>query len=177
MRRRALCLVLTLALAAGGAVAAEPTDPMESAACRRALETLKAKENALINARRADEARRVPAPAPAASVALDGLRRQAARACLGGNGAPPPPKQIALPPIVVSPIVVPRPAPLPPNHTAAPATPSPARRTGPPVIIATCDPGGCWASDGTRLICAGAHLIGSHGGLCSGTPGMALNCP
>ena len=173
MRRRALCLVLTLALAAGGAVAAEPTDPMESAACRRALETLQAKESALITMRQADDAR----PAPAASVALDGLRRQAARACLGGNGAPPPPKQVALPPIVVSPIVVPRPAPLPPTPAAAPPAPSPARRTGPPVFISTCDPGGCWASDGTRLIRAGAHLIGPHGGLCSGTPGMALNCP
>jgi hypothetical protein len=148
---------------------ADETDPMESARCRLALDALQAKEAVLIASRRASEA----GPA-AAGVSMDRLRRNAARACLGGTGDPPPPKQIASPPISVSPIVVPRPAP----RLSAPAVQAapPPRRVEPPVFVSGCDAGGCWASDGTRLIRSGAHLIGPRG-VCSGTQGTPLVCP
>jgi hypothetical protein len=159
-----------LALALGaGAARADGTNPIESAGCRQALEILQAQEAVLMASRRASEA----GPAPA-RLAVDRLRRNAARACLGGTGEPPPPKQIASPPISVSPIVVPRPAP----RVSAPsvqATPPP-RRIEPQVFVSACDAGGCWASDGTRLIRSGAHLIGPRG-MCSGTQGTPLNCP
>lgn len=156
---------LLLTTAVGWAVGADP----QSAGCQRALETLQVRENALLAALPRDAQ-----PDAAAAASIEPLRRQAARACLGGTGEPPPPKQIASPPISVSPIVVPRPAP----RVSAPsvqATPPP-RRIEPQVFVSACDAGGCWASDGTRLIRSGAHLIGPRG-MCSGTQGTPLNCP
>ena len=163
---------MTLAMAAAAAAAQgtdQASDPMHSAECRRALDILQAQENAMIVPHPAANPRSAPLPGSP----LDAVRRNAARTCLGGNGDAPPPKTIALPPIVVSPIIVSRPA--PPRPIAAAPAPSP-RRAEPPVFISTCDAGGCWASDGTRLIRAGANLVGPHG-LCSGTAGTLLNCP
>ncbi len=161
-----LCLAFGLA---AGAVRAEVANPIESAGCRHALGILQAQEAVLIASRRASEA----GPA-AARLSIDGLRRNAARACLGGTGDPPLPKQIALPPISVSPIVVSRPAPPLPAPPVR-ATPPP-RRVEPLVFVSACDADGCWASDGTRWIRSGAHLIGPRG-MCSGTQGTPLNCP
>lgn len=169
MQSTPLTLALALALLAGAAPAAG-TDPTQSADCRRALESLQAKEDALIAARQSGDAR----DAPAAAVPIDTLRRQSARACLGGSGVAPAPKQSALPPIVVPPVRSPRPAP-PPAARAAPAAPAP-QRAGPPVFISSCDTDACWASDGTRLLRAGTRLVGPRG-LCSGSPGTPLSCP
>ena len=169
----AMTLAVTLALAATAAPgqgADQGSDPMHSAECHRALDILQAQENAMLVPHPAAD----PRPAPFPGSPLDGVWRNAARACLGGNGDPPLPKTIALPPIVVSPIVVSRPA--PPRPMAVTPTAPPPRRAEPPVFISTCDAGGCWASDGTRLIRAGANLVGPHG-LCSGTAGTLLNCP
>lgn len=168
--KQALIWGLGLAFAlAAGAVRADVTNPIESAGCRHALEMLQAQEAFLIASRRASEARPT---APGSSI--DGLRRNAARACLGGTGDPPPPKQIALPPISVSPIVVSRPT--PPLPAPSVQAPPPPRRVEPLVFVSACDADGCWASDGTRWIRSGDHLIGPRG-LCSGTQGTPLICP
>ena len=173
MQRAPLALLFALA---AGAAPAQVGNPMQSADCRRALESLQAQEAVVIASRHADGAGKEADDhrPPSSGSPLDELRRHAARACLGGTGDPPPPKQIALPPIVVSPIVISRPV-LPLPKIAAPAAAAP-QRIEPPVLISTCDAGGCWASDGTRLNRVGSNLMGPRG-LCNGLPGMPLTCP
>lgn len=164
-------IVVAGALAANLALAqARETRP--SADCELALESLRAREAAVLAARRAaeqpgDRYRLAP------DTQLENLRRRAARACVGGLGDAPPSGRLAQPPVDVAPIALPQPAPrrvLP----AAPVAP-PLKQTAPPVTITACDPTGCWASDGSRLPRMGTNLLGPRG-LCS-VQGTLLNCP
>ncbi len=96
-------------------------------------------------------------------------REKAAAVCLGGTdgkrertGAPEP-VQVVPPPLT-------RPASLP--------EPAPARAPlviPRPMAITTCDPAGCWDSEGRRLNIMGPLLIGPQG-LCSVQGGM-VSCP
>lgn len=152
---------LLLLAAAAGAAAAQPlpTTPR----CAQALEAL-----------RADEAR-LPASSATASPALarhTALRRDAARACLGGGGSNVPP-QHAREPLAVPPVGLPRPPAAPPVQPVRPPLPAP--NAGAPLVITACDAAGCWTSDGNYLQRAGAGLFGPRG-LCS-VLGSTVTCP
>ena len=151
---------VTLALA-GASVSAQESDPTRSAACRDALDALQSAEAA-------------SAPPASARARLEPLRQRAAKACLGGTRAGPPPSQrSARAPISVAPVVI------PPSTTprAAPAMPevTPPRPIGPPTVVLRCDSTQCWASDGSVLQRAGTVLIGPRGA-CR-TRGNELVCP
>ena len=134
---------------------------MTSADCRRALAALQAQEASTAAPR--DDLQQ-----------LDALRRQAARACLGGQGDPPPPSQryplpAAPPPAATrAPAASPIPAPPPPPPISIPQPAKPSGVTG-------CDAAGCWTPDGTRLRRSGSTLIGPRGP-CT-THGTVLRCP
>lgn len=155
MHRCRFVLVPLAALIAGAGLA-QGGDPLDSAACRQALDALRVQE---------DQARAGAAGRDRRETAarLEPLRRAAARACLGARGDPPsPPRRLAQPPIDVPRVPLPRatvPAP------AAPPAPV-ARPPAPPVVVTTCDAAGCWASDGSRLQRFGTNLMGPRG-VCS----------
>ncbi|WP_332815810.1 hypothetical protein [Ramlibacter sp.] len=149
--------VLLLALAAlafPGAGAALAADPLKSFACGRSLAALQA------------------ARATAGRDDVEAIRREAAQACLGGQGEAQRPAPTAQPPLVVPPPVVEPPVP-PPAAVAAPAPP-PVAIEQPPVVT-SCDAAGCWTSEGTRLNRSGPLLIGP-GGACV-TSGHVVRCP
>ena len=172
-----LLFALTLALA-GSAVAARaadapraPGDPLESADCRRALEALRTQEAAAVaEASRPSDGGRPRVP----DARFEASRRQAAQACLASRADPPTrPQRFAQPPIAVSPIAVVPPRAQPPLPIA-PVGPPP-KAVEPPRFILSCDPGGCWANDGSRLNRVGPNLWGSRG-MCS-VQGTLLQCP
>ena len=154
-------------------------DPLESAECRRALATLNAEEAAVAgsahagggvsaNDRRLIDARLAPA------------RRQAARACLARRADPGTlssdrlvrPTPVTMQPLAVAPASTPA-----PTTTTARAAP-PAMPTAPaekPYAITSCDAGGCWANDGSRLNRVGPTLWGPRG-ICT-VQGSLLQCP
>ncbi len=78
---------------------------------------------------------------------------------------------VVVAPIVVAPVAAPRSGPahvgLVPPPLAAP--------TERPYAVTTCDPGGCWANDGSRLNRVGPNLWGKHG-ICT-LQGSLLQCP
>lgn len=139
--------------------AAWPQDPLKSQACKAAIGQL---EQIL------DE----KPHAPARAQRLAAARRDAAVACLGRSdqgrlrsGAPHPPQAVA-PPVV----------------TAAPSAPLPRSEAPPPplaiprpTVITTCDPAGCWDSEGRRLNHMGPLLVGPRGA-CTVQGGL-VNCP
>lgn len=96
----------------------------------------------------------------------------AARTCLGpASGQPqrsgaPQPAQVVPPPVIATPSA---PATLPP-----PAPPLPRLAIPRPATVTTCDPAGCWDSEGRRLNQVGPLLMGPHG-LCS-IHGGAVTC-
>lgn len=164
MHRCRFVLALLATLTAGAGMA-QGGDPLDSAACRQALDALRVQEDqARVSA--ADRDRRETA------ARLEPLRRAAARACLGARGDPPAlPQRLAQPPVDVPRVPLPRatvPAP------AAPPAPV-ARPPAPPVVVTTCDAAGCWASDGSRLQRFGTNLMGPRG-VCS-VQGVVLSCP
>lgn len=134
-------------------------DPLRSGECQRALDVLAAQERVM-------EAQAPLAGRPAWRAA----QRQAAIACLGRADVPAP-QHLAQPPVRVAPVVVPRP-PAPRVDTPTPALPAKAVE---PTTLTSCDPVGCWASDGTRLQRNGPDLVGPRG-LCSVVGGV-LRCP
>ena len=157
-------LILWAALVAGPGLA-QGGDPLDSPACRRALDALRTQE---------DQAR---ADAPGqdrrqTAARLEPLRRAAARACLGARGDPPPaPRRLAQPPVEVPRVPLPQAAvPVP----AGPPVPVP-KPPAPPVVVTTCDAAGCWASDGSRLQRFGTNLLGPRG-VCA-VQGVVLHCP
>ncbi len=119
--------------------------------------------------------------APVPDAPLEGLRKQAAQACLGGDGQPPPPAQhIGQQPVAVPPILSPIPSPdrvqaAPLPRAAAGVAPAPLARPAAPPTVTGCDQAGCWASDGTRLNRVGPVLQGPRG-MCT-VQGALLNCP
>ena len=141
---------------AAGAVAAQPQDPLKSPACAEALQSLQSARSA-----------------GAGAAAIEERRSAAAATCLGSAALPRRPSRVAQPPVAVPPPqidvpvrVAPLPGPvLPPPPVAIDRAPTPA----------LCDPGGCWANDGTHLRQVGPNLAGPNG-LC--TPqGALIACP
>jgi hypothetical protein len=179
---RRLSIALTLALVAGTSAAAMPAsdaaaattgDPLQAADCRNALAALKTEEAAADAASHASAA--VVGPARATpSDALQAARKRAARSCLASRADPPlPPGRLIAPPIAVAPIAVARPL----APTAARAQPPlPTAPAAPrPYAVTSCDPGGCWANDGSRLNRVGPNLWGMRG-VCT-LQGTLLQCP
>ena len=136
---------------------------MHSEACSDALARLQAQEEQLGRASPIDDATRAR---------WQGLRRTAARQCLGGDGSLMSPSQHTLrSPIAVAPIAA---APRSVTPVATPAPPALAPNA-PPLTLSSCDATGCFASDGSRLTRTGAGLIGPRG-LCT-VQGNFLQCP
>jgi hypothetical protein len=129
---------------------APAADPLKSEACGERLAALE-------SARKQGNAQ------------VEALRQQATRACLGGGGEARRPSPTAQAPVAV-------PAPV---ITALPAQPVPPRPPSPPMepppVVTSCDLGGCWDSNGTRLNRAGPQLIGPRGA-CT-TVGATVYCP
>ena len=159
------CLLPLVALLAAGATGAQETDRLRSPECRQSLDALEALE-----AKATPEA---PAKAEALKE-LQAARRQAARACLGGTGEPPPPSpNVSLPQAVLPPAGV-RLPPRPPAPLVAPPVPSPPPARPAPVVTG-CDATGCWTSDGSRMPRLGPGLIGPRG-FCT-VNGVEVRCP
>jgi hypothetical protein len=148
VKRWVRTFILSLALPAGSAAGAGP----QSAPCERALAALQARESELAAAARADAPPRISGDAR-----WQALRREAARACLGRDGAAAastpaasaPRTPSASPPIAVPPVAVP-PAPAPPAP-AQRGAPPPMPGHKPPPFVTSCDPLGCWTNEGARL--------------------------
>jgi len=181
---------------AGPRTASITGDPLKSDACRRALDVLREHEAAdrspavaepAGDAGASNDARpRRDARAPHAPDAqLEASRRQAAIACLANRPDPEtrpqpqaPASRLAQPPLAVPPVTLaapsattlPRPVPLTPIVPASP-------QAGPrPQFITSCDAGGCWANDGSRLNRVGPNLSAGSRGLCV-QQGNLLSCP
>jgi hypothetical protein len=154
-------------------------DPLESAECQRALAVLNSEEAAVAESSRAsggvttNDRRLIDAR-------LAPIRRQAARACLARRADPATlssERLVRPPPITTQPLAVaPASSPAP---TAAPARAAP---PAPPTVpaekayaITSCDAGGCWANDGSRLNRVGPNLWGPRG-ICT-VQGSLLQCP
>ena len=156
-----VCFLLAMAQVSGAAAApAVGQDPLRSPECGAAREVL---ERALDDA----SARR-----PGARERLVQVRKQAIEACLGRHsgeavrsGAPDPV------------IVVPPPAVADPRAAAFSPPPPPAEplAIARPPTITTCDPGGCWDSEGRRLNHLGPVLVGPRG-VCTLQAGL-VHCP
>ena len=165
-----------------GAASAAPGDPLESDACRRALAELNSEEAAVAetsrasggvsaNDRRLVDARLAPA------------RRQAARACLARHADPaspssPPlvrPSPVTAAPLGVAPASGPTPISGATTASARAAPPAPPPPADTPYGITSCDAGGCWANDGSRLNRIGPTLWGPRG-VCT-VQGSLVQCP
>jgi hypothetical protein len=162
---------IAMAATAASPAAAPGSDPLRAPECHRALAALEAEEGAAEAAPHAS-AGAVARPAPPNG--LQAARRHAAQSCLASRAdAPLPSGRLARPPIVVAPLRV-----APAGRTAA-AHPAPAGPTPPvperPYAVTSCDPGGCWANDGSRLNRVGPNLWGAHG-ICT-LQGTLLQCP
>jgi hypothetical protein len=139
------------------AVHAQATDPLHSRECEAARVVL---ERALDDA---------SAKKPGSMDALAKARHAAIEACLGRedaqrerSGAPYPAIATRPPAIEAPPVVLPAP---PPPPLAIPR----------PSAITTCDPGGCWDSEGRRLNSVGPLLVGPRGA-CTVQAGI-VSCP
>lgn len=136
-------LALFLACAAV-AVAHAQDDPLKSPACGAALAQLQA-------------ARQGGAAAPQ----VEALRAAAAGTCLGGATPPARPGRVLRAPEAVAPPQVTLSPPPAPPPAAMP--PPPAVTIERPATPATCDPSGCWTSDGTHLRHVPPNVIGPAG--------------
>ena len=168
MRHGLFTLITALA---GSAAVAQEADPLKSTDCRQALDALHALEARAV----ATPDRQTQGPGHREVLKqLDVVRRQAARACLGGRGDPAPLSSRVAPPLVSVPPVAPRPPAAAPALPAAPTVSLPMQGQAPPMVTA-CDLNGCWASDGSRLQRFGPNLFGPRG-VCI-LRGAALHCP
>jgi hypothetical protein len=166
--KRCLHVLASLVVMASQAGMAQDGDPSKSAECRQALDALQAQE-----ARAASAPQAASTPRLEAAQALQAARKQAARACLGGHGEPPPPSAhfvqplgaVAPPPALAAPAVRPAPVLLPP--------PAPVRAPAP--VITGCDATGCYTSDGARVQRLGPGVIGPRG-VCT-VNGVTMSCP
>jgi hypothetical protein len=149
-------------------------DPLESADCRHALTTLDAHEAKVASAARASGA---SVASSAAAVSLAAARRNATVACLATHADPAqaPQRFVRPAPVAVAPLAV-APASAPPALSGRAAPPAPvARPPERPYAITSCDAGGCWANDGSRLNRIGPNLVGPRG-LCT-VQGTLVQCP
>ena len=153
--------IVVMLLAGSGR--AEPADALNSDPCRQALATLQEQEDAAA----------ASADPRARRARLNALRRDAARACLGGAvDLPGATQRSAQPPVSVTPVPV---APAIAPRVGAPAVMPLSRPAAAPRVVTGCDAGGCWASDGSHLDRAGPNLVGPSG-LCR-VEGNLLLCP
>lgn len=183
--------VLACALAAAGAMSASAAtgtnastagasgaaprrgDPLQAPDCRSALAALQAQESAADTAAAAASSSALR-PQPAPSAELLAARKRAARSCLASRADPaPPPGRLIRAPIAVAPLADVRPPMSASTHAAPPLRPAPAPER--PYAVTSCDPGGCWANDGSRLNRVGPDLWGKHG-VCT-LQGTLLQCP
>jgi hypothetical protein len=153
---------LLLAAAAAAQARAQAPDPMSTAQCQAAREELDAVLNDATPMRRQELAQ---------------ARTRAATACLGRadekgerSGAPQPPRAVPAPSISALP--QPNPA---TERAPSTAPPFPALAIPRPTVITTCDPAGCWDSEGRRLNQLGPNLVGPAGPCIA--QGAAVNCP
>ena len=154
-------------------------DPLDSAECQRALAALNAEEAVVAESSRAsggvtaNDRRLIDAR-------LAPMRRQAARACLARRADPTTissaslarPAPVTTQPLAVTPAS--SPAPTAATARAAPFVPFPAPAEK-VYAITSCDPGGCWANDGSRLNRVGPNLWGPRG-ICT-VQGSLVQCP
>ena len=180
-RERVVAVLATFvaSIASTTTAATATSDPLQSDECRHALAELSAQEAAVAetsranggvtaNDRRLIDARLAP------------MRRQAARACLARRADPTTlsserlmrPTPVTTQPLAVAPAS--SPAPTPATGRAAPLAP-PTTPADKPYAITSCDAGGCWANDGSRLNRVGPNLWGSRGA-CT-VQGTLLHCP
>ena len=147
-------ILLALLLAAAPLARAQPADPLKSPECGSALAQLQAARSG-------------------GQGDVESVRRQAAAACLGGLAAPSRPARVVQAPIRVPPPMIEAPArrPLP----AIPAPPPAPVATEHAPTISSCDPAGCWVTQGNRLQHVTPNLMGPAG-LCGVAPGAA-GCP
>ena len=174
-------LAAILALAAASTAIADPAaatlgDPLEAAECRRALAALNTDEAAVAEASRAsggitaNDRRLIDAK-------LAPVRRRAAKACLARRADPATPSSERLvrpAPVTTQPLAVAPASSAAPTAVTARAAP-PTARAEKPYAITSCDPGGCWANDGSRLNRVGPNLWGPRG-ICT-VQGSLLQCP
>ena len=152
-------------------------NPLDSPACRRAIAALDAQEAAAGSAPRASaplDSHGVPLLDPK----LAASRRRAAASCLARRADPPAEAFVRPAPIVVAPFTAGvQPAPGSRAVATAPpvVVPEPARPAQRPYAITSCDAGGCWANDGSRLNRVGPSLWGPRG-VCT-VQGTLLQCP
>ncbi|WP_143762952.1 hypothetical protein [Ramlibacter tataouinensis] len=142
------------------ATAAAAADPLKSPACGQAIAALESVRAGTPDT--ADRRERVHA-----------ARSQAARICLGQVDPPARTARPAVAPLQVPPPLI-DPPPLPPVAVTPPVSP-PAPAWRPPPVVTSCDAGGCWDSDGTRLDRAGPLLTGPRGPCIQ--QGAVLSCP
>jgi hypothetical protein len=161
---RGLSLPLLAFALSSPARAAGPGDPLMTPACQQAMKALDAAERKAMENAPPGGDRQVPPE-------LAAQRKKTAKACLGGRGDAPPPKEIAIPPVTVAPAEMPR----PPAEAVRPPPPPPppAQPPRPLVSVTSCDAGGCWASDGSRLNRVGGVLLGPQG-VCTTNAGVVL---
>jgi hypothetical protein len=162
--RTAALLAGLFSVAAACAPAVQTTDLLHSPECAAAREALAgAQQDALARTAEAKDKLAV-------------ARKRAQLACLGPEnsrgervGAPDPP--IAVPPPVIEAT--------PPQHAAIVVPPAPPPALAIPRLsasITSCDPGGCWDSEGRRLNQVGPMLVGPRGGACA-VQGGVVQCP
>jgi hypothetical protein len=198
MRRVVRCLVAVVVVVDGALAATVDDDPLHQPGCRQAIAALQAAEASAsappgVSARSATAglaasrsvtagpavSRSVTAGAaasratPAIDPRLAAARRDVARNCLAASADPPRPGRVAEPPLVVPPVGGTR-SPLPPASSAA-TQPERIAPVAAPVAITSCDSGGCWTSDGSRLQRLGPTLWGPRGA-CS-VVGAVVRCP
>ncbi len=161
MIRTLAALLLAAGTAGASGAPPPPADPLDSSECLAARAQL---EQALAEPATAQQAH---------PQRLLLARRQAASACLGRespgrerSGAPERAQSVPPPTISTRPARAPAPA---------GAQPQPALPIPRPTVITTCDPVGCWDSEGRRLNNMGPLIVGPRG-LCA-LQGGQLNCP
>jgi hypothetical protein len=176
-RHGVVAALATLLALLASTTATATGDPLQSADCRRALAELNAKEAAVAETSRASSG--VTAnDRQLIDATLAPARRHAARSCLARAADPAPlasPPLMRPAPIATAPLVVaPASSPTPTTPRTAPL-PSASARTEKPFAITSCDAGGCWANDGSRLNRVGPNLWGPRG-ICT-VHGSLLQCP
>jgi hypothetical protein len=159
---RLIAMLLVAVATQGVAPAQAPaTDPLSSPECAAAREELERALNEPAARRQSGPERLARARARAARICLgreDGQRER--------SGAPEPAQAVPPPRITAAPAI-------PPPRIAAPPEPPPAIPRA--AVVTTCDPAGCWDSEGRRLNNMGPLLMGPRG-LCTLQSGV-LNCP
>ncbi|MEJ6023339.1 hypothetical protein [Ramlibacter sp. PS4R-6] len=154
---RGVRAIAFLCAAAAWAAHAQSPDPLHSPECDAAR---------VVPERALDDA---SARKAGAGETLTRARRAAIEACLGRDDAPRERSGAPYPSIAVRPPALegPRLATVPP--------PAPPLDVGRAAAITTCDPGGCWDSEGRRLTIVGPVLVGPRGA-CTAQSGV-VHCP